>query len=59
MLFWLLQELAPVLDRMDLHPVGDSRVYLTARAAIASVTAFLAAIVGGPAALRLFDAFHR
>lgn len=52
MLYWLLQHLAPLGEHVDLHATGDSRVYLTARAALASVTAFLAAILGGPAAIR-------
>lgn len=37
---------------MSLHAAGDSRVYLTARTALAAVTAFLCAILLGPAAIR-------
>ncbi len=52
MLFWLVQLLAPVWERLEIYSAGDSRVYLTARTALSSVTAFLLAMAGGPAAIR-------
>ncbi len=52
MLYWLLQRFAPLLQRLELYSSGDSRVFLTARIAVASVTAFLAALVLGPSAIR-------
>jgi phospho-N-acetylmuramoyl-pentapeptide-transferase len=52
MLFWLLDRFAPLLEQMELHSSGDSRVFLTARIALASVTSFLMAIALGPLAIR-------
>jgi phospho-N-acetylmuramoyl-pentapeptide-transferase len=52
MLVWLLNRFAPLLDQMEIHTSGDSRVFLTARTALASVTAFLLAIAFGPLAIR-------
>ncbi len=52
MLVWLLHHFAPLLERMELYSSGDSRVFLTARAALASVTSFLMAIACGPIAIR-------
>lgn len=52
MLVWLLDEFAPLLERIEVLSSGDSRVFLTARIALASVTAFLLAILLGPAAIR-------
>src|SRR5690606_4279779 len=52
MLLWLLQQFASLDEQMSQHAAGDSRVYLTARAALAAVTAFLVAILLGPAAIR-------
>jgi phospho-N-acetylmuramoyl-pentapeptide-transferase len=51
-LLWLLQHLGPFAERMSLHAAGDSRVFLTARAALATMTSFVAALVLGPAAIR-------
>ena len=51
MFFWLLNQFAPLLERMELYSSGDSRVYLTARTALSSVTAFLIAILLGPLAI--------
>ena len=48
MLVWLLQQFAPFLERMELITTGDSRVFLTARIALASVTSFLMALLLGP-----------
>lgn len=52
MLYWLLHEFTPVLEQLELHSSGDSRVFLTARVALASVTSFVMAILLGPAAIR-------
>ncbi|MBT6487895.1 MAG: phospho-N-acetylmuramoyl-pentapeptide-transferase [Planctomycetaceae bacterium] len=51
MLFWLLNRFAPLLEQMEFYSSGDSRVFLTARAALASVTSFLMAILFGPPAI--------
>ena len=52
MLFWLMNRFAPLLEQLELHSSGDSRVFLTARTALASVTAFLMALLLGPWAIR-------
>lgn len=52
MLLWLLHHFSPLLEQVESHASGDSRVYLTARTALASVTAFLLAIGLGPIAIR-------
>jgi phospho-N-acetylmuramoyl-pentapeptide-transferase len=52
MLVWLVNWFAPMLRQMELHTAGDSRVFLTARTALASVTAFVLAIALGPLAIR-------
>ncbi len=51
MLYWLLQQFAPAMEQVGQHASGDSRVFLTARTALASVTSFLLAIALGPAAI--------
>jgi phospho-N-acetylmuramoyl-pentapeptide-transferase len=51
MLYWLLNEFGPLLRRMELHSSGDSRVFLTARIALASITSFLLALLLGPFAI--------
>ena len=51
MFYWLINELAPVLEHLELHSSGDSRVFLTARIALASITSFLLAILLGPIAI--------
>ncbi|MBW3540347.1 MAG: phospho-N-acetylmuramoyl-pentapeptide-transferase [Planctomycetes bacterium] len=56
MLLWLLHRFAPLLERLELHSAGDSRVFLTARVALASLTAFLAALLLGPLAIRWLKA---
>lgn len=48
MLVWLIQEFAPFFERMELMTTGDSRVFLTARIAMASVCSFLLALLLGP-----------
>ena len=52
MLTWLLQHAAPLNEQMSQHAAGDSRVYLTARTALAAVTGFLCAVLFGPIAIR-------
>ena len=52
MLVWLVNWFAPMLRQVELHSAGDSRVFLTARTALASVTAFVLAIALGPVAIR-------
>ena len=51
MLFWLFQRVEPLLESVGSHTSGDSRVFLTARSALASVTAFLLALLLGPVAI--------
>ena len=52
MLVWLFQRVGPLLESLETHTSGDSRVFLTARTALASVTAFLLALLLGPKAIR-------
>lgn len=52
MLVWLLQHYARVSERVSGVSTGDSRVFLTARIALAAVVSFLAALVFGPVAIR-------
>jgi phospho-N-acetylmuramoyl-pentapeptide-transferase len=52
MLVWLLHHFGPFWERLQLASTGDSRVYLTARTAIAAVTSFLVAWLFGPVAIR-------
>jgi phospho-N-acetylmuramoyl-pentapeptide-transferase len=57
MLVFLLQRFAPLLEQFQLASSGDSRVFLTARAALAAVTSFLVAWLFGPVAIRWLN--HR
>jgi len=59
MLVFLLERFAPLLERMEVWSTGDSRVFLTARTALASMTAFLLAITLGPWAIRLLKSRFR
>ena len=59
MLIWVLHHFSPILEQLELHSSGDSRVFLTARTALASVTSFLIAIVLGPIAIRWLKARFR
>jgi phospho-N-acetylmuramoyl-pentapeptide-transferase len=52
MLIWLLKHYGPLAAGMEAHTTGDSRVFLTARAALALVTSFAAAVLLGPLAIR-------
>lgn len=51
MLMWLLKEYGPFLERMEFIS-GDSRVFLTARIALASLTSFVIALLLGPIVIR-------
>ena len=51
MLIWLLHHFGSLLERLEPHAAGESRVFLTTRTALASLTAFLLAIVLGPRAI--------
>ncbi len=51
MVLWLLQHVWPFFHQVERHTSGDSRVYLTFRIAMASVTAFLFALLLGPFAI--------
>ena len=59
MLVFFLERFAPLLERMEVWSTGDSRVFLTARTALASFTAFLLAITLGPWAIRLLKSRFR
>lgn len=59
MLVWLLHHFGPLLEQFELHVSGDSRVYLTARTAIASVTSFLLCLWFGPMAIRWLQSRFR
>jgi len=52
MLLWLLDHFAPLLEQLEFYSTGDSRVFLTARIALASVTSFLISLLLGPFAIR-------
>ncbi|WP_237228189.1 phospho-N-acetylmuramoyl-pentapeptide-transferase [Rubinisphaera sp. JC750] len=52
MVLWLLRHVWPLFQQVERHTSGDSRVYLTFRIAMASVTAFLLALLFGPLAIR-------
>jgi len=52
MLIWLMHRFAPLWEQMEFLSTGDSRVYLTARIALSSVTAYVLAMIFGPRAIR-------
>ncbi len=52
MFLWFVQYFSPLLEQLESRTTGDSRVYLTARTAAASVCAFVLALVLGPLAIR-------
>jgi len=52
MLVFLLHYFGPALERLEFFSAGDSRVFLTARIALASLTAFVLALLLGPFAIR-------
>lgn len=51
MLVFLLHYFAPVLEQLEFFSSGETRVYLTARTALASLSAFLFALLLGPYAI--------
>jgi phospho-N-acetylmuramoyl-pentapeptide-transferase len=59
MLVWLINWFGPMLRQIELHLSGDSHVFLTARTALASVSAFLMALILGPFAIRWLKARFR
>ncbi|MCA9097944.1 MAG: phospho-N-acetylmuramoyl-pentapeptide-transferase [Planctomycetaceae bacterium] len=52
MLVFLLHRFASVLEQLEPYASGDSRVFLTARIALASLTAFLMSLLIGPMTIR-------
>ena len=52
MFVWFLKRFGPVAEQVDQAAAGDSRTLLTARTALAAVSAFLVVILLGPAAIR-------
>ncbi len=52
MLVWFLKHDGLLAAGVEAHTTGDSRVFLTARAALALVTSFAAAVLLGPLAIR-------
>jgi phospho-N-acetylmuramoyl-pentapeptide-transferase len=59
MLLWLLQRFGPWLERLEPQAAGESRAFITSRAALASLTAFVLAILLGPLAIRWLAARFR
>lgn len=59
MFLWFVQYFSPLLEQLESRTTGDSRIYLTARTAAASVSAFLLALVLGPVVIRLLRARFR
>ncbi|MDB5388612.1 MAG: mraY [Planctomycetaceae bacterium] len=51
MLVFLLHYFGPALERLEFFSAGDSRVFLTARIALASLSGFLLALLLGPLAI--------
>jgi phospho-N-acetylmuramoyl-pentapeptide-transferase len=51
MLIWLLHHFGPLLERLEPFAAGESRVFLTTRTALASLTGFLFAVLLGPLAI--------
>lgn len=52
MVLWLLRNFGYLLDQLTARTTGDSRVFLTARIAAASLTGFLITLLLGPIAIR-------
>jgi len=52
MLVWLIHHFRSLLEQMELLTAGDSRVFLTARIALASVTSFGLALITGPLVIK-------
>lgn len=52
MLVWLLNRYAPFFEQLSGASTGDSRVFLTARMALAAMISFVTAVICGPLAIR-------
>lgn len=52
MVLWLLRHFSNLFEQVASRTTGDSRVFLTARIAVASLTAFLITVLLGPIAIR-------
>jgi phospho-N-acetylmuramoyl-pentapeptide-transferase len=52
MLIWLLHHFGPLFEKLEPRVAGESRVFLTTRTALASLTGFLIAVLLGPSAIR-------
>ncbi|MFK7778478.1 MAG: phospho-N-acetylmuramoyl-pentapeptide-transferase [Gimesia sp.] len=55
MVVWLLKTFTPLLEQLEVLSTGDSRVFLTARIVLASISSFLFAILLGPLAIRWLE----
>ena len=55
MIIWLLNSFSPLLEKLEVLSTGDSRVFLTARIALASLSSFLIALLLGPLAIRWLE----
>lgn len=55
MIIWLVKTFSPLLEQLEVLSTGDSRVFLTARMALASLSSFLIAILLGPLAIRWLE----
>ncbi len=56
MLHWLLNRYGETLDRLEFVASGETRVYVTARTALAAATSFVVAWLFGPIAIRWLKA---
>ena len=52
MLYWLLQQYGSAVESLAGVSTGDSRVFLTARIALATLVSFVTALIFGPHAIR-------
>lgn len=59
MLLLLLEYITSLAETIDARAAGDSRVFLTARTALAAVTSFIAAVALGPLVIRWLKANFR
>jgi phospho-N-acetylmuramoyl-pentapeptide-transferase len=59
MLIWLIHQFTSLSQRLEVHASGDSRVFLTARTALASLTSFVLAVTLGPVAIRWLKGHFR
>ncbi len=55
MIIWLLKTFSPFLEKLEVISTGDSRVFLTGRIALASISSFLIAILLGPLAIQWLE----